>query len=84
MSGGYENVGWRLPGRENLYNICVMEELCGVVGMGAGASTKLTRGDGRLRRFFSPKYPKEYIETIDKVCAEKQMLREVYDELFTD
>lgn len=84
MSGGYENVGWCRPGTENLYNICVMEELCGVIAMGAGASTKLTLGDGRLRRFFAPKYPKEYIETIDSICAEKNRIQEGYHELFAD
>lgn len=27
MSGSFENVGWTKPGYENLYNICIMEEL---------------------------------------------------------
>ena len=74
MSGGFENVGWTRPGHENLYNICVMEELRSVVSMGAGASTKLTVGDGRLQRMLSPKYPKEYMEGIGKVCAEKDRI----------
>ena len=30
MSGGFENVGWTRPGFENLYNICIMEELCSI------------------------------------------------------
>ena len=79
MSGGYENVGWCLPGQENLYNICVMEELRSVIAMGAGGSTKLTVGDGRLERMFSPKYPKEYIEGIAKVCGEKMRISAFYD-----
>ena len=78
MSGGYENVGWSLPGKENLYNICVMEELRSVIAMGAGGSTKLTLGDGRLRRMFTPKYPKEYIETITRICGEKSQIAEFY------
>ena len=84
MSGGFENLGWRRPGTENLYNICVMEELRSVVAMGAGGSTKLTVGDGRLKRRFSPKYPAEYIERIEQVCADKNMIGEFYHELFPD
>ena len=74
MSGGFENVGWCRPGTENLYNICIMEELCSILSMGAGASTKLTAGDGLLKRFFAPKYAKEYIDGIDRVCADKRQI----------
>jgi len=78
MSGGFENVGWCRPGTENLYNICIMEELCGIISMGAGGSTKLTCGDGKLQRFFAPKYPLEYIENIARVCGDKQKIAEFY------
>lgn len=64
MSGGYENVGWAKPGTENLYNILMMEELCPILAMGAGGSTKLTGPDGSVRRRINPKYPKEYIQRI--------------------
>ena len=74
MSGGFENVGWCRPGTENLYNICIMEELCSILSMGAGASTKLTAGDGRLERVFAPKYAKEYIDGIDAVVSGKQKI----------
>ncbi len=43
MSGGFENVGWAKGGRTNLYNICIMEELCSILAMGGGGSTKLIR-----------------------------------------
>ena len=74
MSGGFENVGWTKPGFENLYNICIMEELCSILAMGGGASTKLVAPGGRIRRSFDPKYPKEYIENIDRICAEKSAI----------
>ena len=80
MSGGFENVGWCRPGTENLYNICVMEELCSVLAMGAGGATKLTPGDGTLARHFAPKYPKEYIDGIEKTCAEKRRITDYYRE----
>lgn len=81
MSGGLENVGWSKPGSDNLYNICIMEELCSIIAMGAGASTKLVTGTGRLERFFAPKYPQEYIADIDKTCAKKSIIKEFYDGL---
>ena len=78
MSGGFENVGWTLPGFENLYNICIMEELCSIIAMGGGASTKLV-GGGKIRRAFDPKYPQEYIANIDRICENKQIIRAFYE-----
>lgn len=78
MSGGFENVGWSLPGHESLYNICIMEELCGIISMGAGGSTKLVGPGGRLERFFAPKYPQEYINGIEGVRADKERIVEFY------
>ncbi len=61
-AGGYENVGWSLPGLENLYNICIMEELHSIISMGAGGVTKLVnRESGLITRKFNKKYPYEYI-----------------------
>ena len=61
-AGGYENVGWSLPGLENLYNICIMEELHSIISMGAGGVTKLVnRESGLITREFNKKYPYEYI-----------------------
>ncbi len=78
MSGGFENVGWSLPGHGSLYNICIMEELCGIISMGAGGSTKLVGPGGRLERFFAPKYPQEYINGIEGVRADKERIVEFY------
>ena len=78
MSGGFENVGWCRPGTENIYNICIMEELCTILSMGAGASTKLVGANGRIERLFAPKYPREYIDGIEKVCADKQRVTAFY------
>lgn len=80
MSGGFENVGWCRPGTDNLYNICIMEELCGILSMGAGASTKMVRSGGYLERFFAPKYPLEYINTIEKICNDKSKIVDFYKE----
>jgi oxygen-independent coproporphyrinogen-3 oxidase len=59
---GGENVGYCKPGTENLYNLCMMEELCGVLALGAGGVTKRVEySAGKLRRAVNPKYPQEYI-----------------------
>ncbi|MCQ2406393.1 MAG: coproporphyrinogen dehydrogenase HemZ [Oscillospiraceae bacterium] len=74
MSGGFENVGWSLKGSENLYNIAIMEELCSIVALGGGGSTKIVHPGGLINRVFAPKYPQEYIQNIDKVCEDKRSL----------
>jgi oxygen-independent coproporphyrinogen-3 oxidase len=81
MSGGFENVGWCRPGHQNLYNICIMEELCTILAMGGGASTKLVAPNGRIERVFAPKYPQEYIQGINKVCADKEKIGQFYSEI---
>lgn len=70
MSGSFENVGWCKPGFQNEYNICMMEELHTVLSLGAGGVTKFI-GSGSVRRLANPKYPQEYLHTIDAIQAEK-------------
>ena len=82
MSGGFENVGWAKPGYDSLYNICIMEELCSIIAMGGGASTKLVdAANGHIERVFAPKYPQEYIAGIEKVIREKDKIRDFYSKL---
>lgn len=79
MSGGFENVGWTKAGGVNLYNVCIMEELCSIIALGGGGSTKLVSTDGgRSIRLFAPKYPAEYISGIDKTCRDKQSIINFY------
>ena len=79
MAGGFENVGWTKPGSENLYNICIMEELCSILAMGAGGSTKLVADGGkRIKRFIAPKYPQEYISAAPGFAAGKERIGEFY------
>ena len=82
MSGSFENVGWTLPGAESLYNIYIMEELHGILSLGAGGSTKMVgrseSGDALIRRVFNAKYPKEYIERPEKWRANLGEFEEFY------
>lgn len=81
-SGGFENIGWCKKGEENLYNVCIMEELCTIVAMGGGASTKMVSGGGKIKRFFCPKYPTQYIDAAQKVCDDKAQLRDFYENVY--
>jgi oxygen-independent coproporphyrinogen-3 oxidase len=72
ISGGFENVGWSLPGHMGVYNVCMMEELRSVFGVGGGGVTKLVYGDeGRIERIFNPKYPLEYTQRIESIVDRK-------------
>lgn len=75
MSGSFENVGWCLPGFENIYNICMMEELHTVLALGAGGVTKLVDPEtGRIERIANPKYPNEYLRDGEKITAAKERI----------
>lgn len=60
--GNAENTGYSQKGKENLYNVLMMEEHSTVFACGAGAITKLVspNRDEILRHPF-PKYPYEYL-----------------------
>ena len=73
MSGSFENVGWAGPGAVCAYNIVMMEELQTVLSLGAGGITKLVDPDrGQIIRLNNPKYAKEYLESRDKIAADKK------------
>jgi oxygen-independent coproporphyrinogen-3 oxidase len=82
MSGGFENVGWAKDKKESLYNILIMEELCSIIALGGGGSTKLVYPKlGKVQRIFDLKYPKEYIDGIDKMIADKEKIVTFYNEM---
>ena len=60
MVGHFENVGYSLPGYECLYNVAMMAEVQTVVGIGAGAVTKIVE-NSLIRREFKPKDVETYI-----------------------
>ena len=73
--GGFENVGYTLGDKACRYNVYMMEELCTVIGAGAGAVTKIVT-PGKIERIFNYKYPYEYINGADKTQKGKKQLTE--------
>jgi oxygen-independent coproporphyrinogen-3 oxidase len=77
--GGYENVGWTQPGRENLYNICMMEELTSVLAAGAGGVTKLVCPETeKITRLQNCKYPLEYLASRDKIADSRERIESFF------
>lgn len=82
MSGSFENVGWTRPGGVCAYNIVMMEELQSVLSLGAGGITKLVDTENRrIVRLNNPKYAKEYLESWDKIAADKRAAADFQAEL---
>lgn len=69
--GNLENVGFSLPGCEGIYNIYIMEEVQTVMAFGAGASTKMVKGE-RIERVFNPKEAADYTKRIDEIIQKKR------------
>ena len=56
-----------------------MEELCTILAMGGGGSTKLTNPNtGYIARITDKKYPREYIDTIDDAVKAREEICEFY------
>ena len=74
-AGGFENVGWCKPQTESIYNIAMMEEIQSILSVGAGAVSKhVDLKTGKITRFVNPKYPKEYMESYERIIIGKQKL----------
>ena len=74
MAGNLENIGFSKPGKECLYNILIMEEKQTIIACGAGTSSKIVLGDGRIERIENVKDPKLYIERLDEMIMRKESM----------
>ena len=82
MSGSFENVGWCRPGGTGWYNIYIMEELHGILSLGAGGSTKMVDpARNRIERAFNLKFPQEYIQRPEKIAANQAAFRAFYEQM---
>ena len=74
MAGNLENIGFSKPSKECLYNILIMEEKQTIIACGAGTSSKIVFGDGRIERIENVKDPKLYIERLDEMIMRKESM----------
>ncbi len=72
--GNLENVGYAKPGKENLYNILIMDDRQTILGAGCAASSKVILPDGNLTRVINYKFPYEYINRFGELMNKKQQI----------
>ncbi len=74
MAGNLENVGYAADGKEGIYNILIMEEKQSIAAVGAGATTKAVRPDGRIERADNVKDIDLYLSRVDEMIERKRRL----------
>lgn len=72
--GNLENVGYAKPGKENLYNILIMDDRQTILGAGCGASSKIITPGGGLTRVMNYKFPYEYIHRFEELMKKKEQI----------
>ena len=79
MAGHLENVGFSHPGKEGLYNVLMMEEKQTIMGLGAGAVSKLYHADtDRIQRLPQIKDVPLYIQRMKDHGFARQMWQEAF------
>ncbi len=71
MAANLENVGYAKPGCESVYNVLMMDDSQTVLGIGAGASTKILGGKRGIERLTECKYPNDYLARFDELMKTK-------------
>ena len=80
MPGDQENMGYCLNGFESIYNINMIEDWQTIIGLGAGAATKILSSDGLFRRSYNPKDPIMYMnELMQRMDARHQLFDPDYE-----
>ena len=79
-----ENLGYSLKNKDSIYNIEMIEENKTIIGIGAGAVTKLIWKDkekdkDNIKRLINPKDPLVWIdELVERLENKKEKLRKLY------
>ncbi len=72
MAANLENVGYAKAGFESAYNVMMMDDSQTILGIGAGASTKVLGGRRGIERLTECKYPYDYLARFDELMQEKE------------
>ena len=72
--GNHESVGYCKNGKYSLYNIAMMNECSDVIGIGAGATSRIcsSKENTKHKHFENYKYPEEYIKDNTKMFSHIQ------------
>ena len=80
---GGENIGYSVKDKESIYNIEMIEENKTVIGIGAGAITKLVTGEignEKIERIINPKDPLMWIDELHlRLENKKRKIMEAID-----
>lgn len=68
-----ENVGYAKAGFESAYNVMMMDDSQTILGIGAGASTKVIGGQRGIERLTECKYPYDYLARFDELMQQKEI-----------
>lgn len=71
-----ENIGYSKKDKESIYNIETIEENKTIIGIGAGAVTKLIKdesGNGKIERLINPKDPLMWIDELESRLEKKKI-----------
>ncbi|MBE6876222.1 MAG: coproporphyrinogen dehydrogenase HemZ [Ruminococcus sp.] len=79
--GNLENVGYSRTGKENLYNILIMDDRQTILGAGCGASSKIITPGGNLTRVINYKFPYEYISRFGELMNKKKQIADELEKL---
>lgn len=74
MAGNLENTGYAKPKKECVYNVDIMEETTDIVANGANAVSKKVGVNGKITRIGAPKDTLSYINKVDTLIEEKNLL----------
>ena len=75
--GNLENVGYALEGKECRYNMAIIEEQQNIIGLGAGATSKILKGNSGHINIYNPIDLKHYLKGFREVhLKRKRVLRE--------
>lgn len=75
MVGNMENIGYCSEGKENLYNMQMIEDKQTIIALGADAVSKVVfLENDRIERFGNVKDVKEYVKRIDEMIEQKKAL----------
>lgn len=78
--GNLENVGYALPGKECRYNMAIIEEKQNIIGLGAGAASKILNGKSGHVNLYNPVDINYYLAGFrENHVRRKRFLQEEYN-----